>query len=356
MPKKQTTGLVIGKFMPMHQGHELLIDFAAHHVDRLFVVVDNVPKDKYKNQYIPAEVRMRWVKDACPKAEVFYIPRVNPQEPHEHPDFWNIWKNSLLNLLPSRPDYVFASEDYGFKLAEALGSIFTVFDVDRYTVHISASEIRSDLSGHWEFLSRAAKPDFLLKICVGGPESTGKSTLAKQLADHFGTVFVPEYARFYVESHNRRMKSKNEEYNLKAEDMLHIARGQIALEHSLLHGAKRLLISDTDVWATTLWSKWLFNGKCDNEIIKLAQQTQYDLYLLTKPDISWKEDDVRYFPKKDDRIRFFKEYEQILKDNKCNYIVIDGSGHQRIENAIKAVEKFLDDRFKYQYLIGRLQK
>ncbi len=353
MKKEKTTGLVLGKFMPLHQGHELLMNFASRYVDRLFIVVDNVPEERYEKEYIAGHIRVAWAQNTCPTAEVFYLPHVNPQEPSEHPQFWKIWKKSLLDLLPTKVDFVFASEEYGFPLADILGSTFIPFDIDRQTVSMSATKLRTDLYTHWEYLSQAAKPYFTMRVCICGPESAGKSTLTKELATHFNTVFTPEYARSYLETNIKKARQDKRTYAISFKDMLPIARGQIALEESLIRYANRLLISDTDTWTTTLWSKWLFDGKCSKEVTKLAEHQRHDLYLLVKPDIGWEKDEIRYTPAEKARKFFFQEYKKMLESNNATVVVIDGKGAKRIKKAIRGVEDVIRERFHYQYFVER---
>ena len=100
--------------MPLHQGHELLLNFARNYVDQLYVVVDRI-----KDEAFSGEQRCKWVKETIPDAQVFFLNQFNPQTPEEHPDFWQIWQTSLISLLPKKPDYVFASETYGFKLRKS---------------------------------------------------------------------------------------------------------------------------------------------------------------------------------------------------------------------------------------------
>jgi NadR type nicotinamide-nucleotide adenylyltransferase len=320
---KKTTGLVLGKFMPLHKGHELLIRFAQNYIDELFIIVDNV-----ENAPIDGEIRCSWVAQSFPAAKVFYIPEPTPQAPENHPDFWNVWKDCISSILPKTPDYLFASEEYGFKLSQVIGSHFVPVDFGRENIPISRSEIRLSPMENWEYLSKQARLHYLKRVCIFGPESTGKSTLAKELATHFHTVWVPEYARFLIEA-------KKE---IVPEDMLTIAKGQIALENALAKDANRILFCDTDPLATTIWSKWLFQ-KCDPEVIQLAQQQQYDLYLLTYPDLEWKEDNVRYFP--DIEKEFFDDCKKVLDHQKKNYAIIKGAGSKRIETALKFISQHL---------------
>ncbi len=183
--------------------------------------------------------------------------------------------------------------------------------------------------------------DRVLKICICGPESTGKSTLAEKLSKHFNTIFVPEYARDYLQEKIDKAKENGEHYEIGFDDLNTIARGQVDLENKLIPQANKILFSDTDVSTTTMWSKWLFEGKCDPEVRRLANENKHDLYLFTYPDISWQKDDMRYFPDQAERDRFFSEYEEMLKAMNANYAVIRGEGSLRVKNAIRAVEDFI---------------
>jgi len=324
---KKTTGLVLGKFMPFHKGHELLLNFANNFVDQLYVVVDPI-----KNEVIPMKKRGEWLQKTIPEIEVIYLTKYHPQEPKEDPNFWQIWQNSLLAILPAKIDYVFASETYGFKLAEILNAQFIPVDLHRKTIPISATKIRENLAQNWDFLADIVKLDFLMRVCIFGPESTGKTTLCQQLATYFNTVYVPEYARLFIETKG----------NFKQQDLINIVRGQIALEKTIAPKAKQILFCDTDPLTTTIWSEWLFNN-CDPEIINLASKTHYNFYLLTDIDLEWKPDQVRYFPEK--RAEFFTSCLNCLEKNKRPYFIINGKGKNRLENAIKIISLKLNKHF-----------
>lgn len=325
--KKKTTGMVLGKFMPLHKGHELLLRFASHYVDKLYVVVD-------WNDVIDGERRCKWVRETVPNAEVFYLNAPHPQAPEEHPDFWNVWRNSLLSIMPQKPDYVFASESYGTKLAEVLDATFIPLDLKRQNIPISATKIRGSLWEQWDYLSIAAKRDYLVRVCIFGPESSGKSTLTHQLAAHYNTVFTPEYARFYIETKGSDLEKK---------DMLHIGQGQVALEDSIAPTASRYLFCDTDPLATTIWSRWFFD-ESDEALLELAQNKTYPLYLVTEPDLPWKDDMVRYFPKQG--AEFFDDCCATLKHYNRNFFTVGGSGEKRLQHALDILESHQDKLFQ----------
>ena len=323
----QTTGLVLGKFLPPHLGHEYLIHFAEKFVDALTVIVGTL-----ENEPIPGDLRFSWMKELFPNSNVVHLTDENPQHPAEHPDFWNIWLRSIRKFIPTGPDYVFASEEYGKKLAEILGAKFIPVDPERSIVPISATEVRNDPLGCWEYLSDCVRPYFTKKICIFGPESTGKSTLTENLAKHYQTKSVKEYARTYIETLDPP---------LNASDFENIARGQLASEKAILRGGQQIVFSDTDLLATILWAEEML-GECPEIIKELAKQQSYDLYLLLKPDVPWVGDKVRYLPHKSEE--FFARCENILNELGRPYVVISGNWRQRFEAARTAVDEILKDQ------------
>lgn len=321
-----TTGMVLGKFLPPHAGHRYLVDFARHYVDELTVVVGSL-----KAEPIPGSTRFEWMRELFlgSGVNVVHLDQELPQEPAEHPNFWKLWENALRPLLPARLDYVFASEDYGWKLAEVLDAQFVPVDIGRSVLPVSGTAIRNEPLKHWQYLPSCVRAHYVRRVCIFGPESTGKSTLANRLAEHFETVAVPEYARTLIESQNGK---------IELTDIPRIAAGQASSEDALARAANRVLICDTDLLLTTIWSHWLFET-CPAEVSDQAVQRQYDLYLLTDVDVPWVEDQVRYLP--EDRRNFFARCESVLQENKCLYRMIRGDWDSRFQQAVGAIRDIL---------------
>lgn len=168
-----------------------------------------------------------------------------------------------------------------------------------------------------------------LKVCIFGPESTGKSTLAENLAGHFKTCFVPEYAKTLIEQQNGK---------ITLADIPRIAKGQMESEDRMLEQADRVLFCDTDLITTTIWSDWLF-GECPAWVREEANRRAYDLYLLTGVDVPWVNDIHRYLP--EDRQAFLDRCVQELDKRNINYVKIMGSWEQRFESACAAVNAIL---------------
>jgi len=319
-------GMLLGKFMPLHKGHVYLIEFAMNYVDELTVVVGTLASEP-----IAGEVRYHWVKEMFPSVNVVHLQDENPQHPHEHPNFWQIWQKSLQEVLPWQPDLVFASEDYGFKLAEVLDAEFMSCDEARSIVPVCGTEIRKNPWDNWEFLPRIVRPYYCRKICIFGPESTGKSTLTKNLATHFKSIAVPEYARTYLECHGT---------DLKFDDIEKIARGQLASEKALIANAEKLIFCDTDVLSSRVWSEFMFN-KCSDWLLQKSLQTEFDLYLLLDVDVPWVNEAVRYLP--NERRTFFNACKETLDKHNKNYCIISGTDWQdRFELALREVNKIGD--------------
>jgi NadR type nicotinamide-nucleotide adenylyltransferase len=173
----------------------------------------------------------------------------------------------------------------------------------------------------------------LTRVILTGPECTAKTTLTVELAKRFGTTYIPEYAREYVEN----LKSKYT-YN----DVVHIALKQVELMEAASQQNIRLLFIDTYLIITKIWFKRVF-GTVPDWIDAEIHKTSNDLYLLCKPDIPWKSDTVRENGGEMREI-LFNEYEQELRQAGIKYAIVDGSGNDRIINAMNRVKEFLSNK------------
>ncbi len=174
----------------------------------------------------------------------------------------------------------------------------------------------------------------LVKIVLFGPESTGKTTLSRQLATHYNTLWVPEYAREYLQN-----KWDREQKPCEPKDLLPIAKGQIASENKLSEKVTQLLICDTDLLETKVYSEAYYLGSCDSELEKYALQNTYDLYLLTYIDVPWEKDDLRDKP--DQRKKMFTYFKNALDENNRPYVIIKGTKEERLKMAIKEIDQLL---------------
>jgi NadR type nicotinamide-nucleotide adenylyltransferase len=180
----------------------------------------------------------------------------------------------------------------------------------------------------------------LKKVVIIGPESTGKSSLAAELAEHYETDWVPEFAREYLLSNGK-------EYTY--EDLLTIAKGQLSLEdeytekleeHSLPlleDGGHIPLFIDTDMYVMKVWSEFVF-GNCHRFILDNIVSRKYDLYLLCNVDLPWIKDELREYPDLETRQKLYYIYKDIMVNQSTPWIDISGNYEQRLATAIKAVD------------------
>ncbi|MEO9659668.1 MAG: ATP-binding protein [Maribacter dokdonensis] len=178
------------------------------------------------------------------------------------------------------------------------------------------------------------QPSDVLKVVLFGPESTGKTTLSEQLARHYHTVWVPEYAREYLQD-----KWNNERKTCEPHDLLPIAEGQMCLENKLAKKATDILICDTDLLETKVYSEAYYIGNCDPILEKYALQNTYDLYLLTYIDIPWEADDLRDKP--NEREKMFNYFKDTLEKYGKNFITLKGDKKQRLNKAINHIDTLL---------------
>jgi NadR type nicotinamide-nucleotide adenylyltransferase len=174
----------------------------------------------------------------------------------------------------------------------------------------------------------------IVKVVLFGPESTGKTTLSQQLARHYNTVWAPEYAREYLQN-----KWNNYRKTCEASDLIPIAIGQMKLENDLAKKADKVLICDTDLLETKVYSQEYYGGFVDKELDKAAKVNEYDLYFLTYIDTPWEADDLRDRPNQ--RQKMFDAFEKALKEHDKNYIILKGDKKTRLKTAIKAIDKIL---------------
>lgn len=181
------------------------------------------------------------------------------------------------------------------------------------------------------------KPINLVKVVLFGPESTGKTTLSSQLARHYHTVWAPEFAREYLQD-----KWNNERKTCEASDLIPIAKGQMKLENNLAKKADKILICDTDLLETKVYSEEYYGGFVDPTLDEAANNNTYDLYLLTYIDTPWEADDLRDRPEL--RLEMFKAFEKALKTHNRPYILLKGDKETRLKKAVAAIDKIMAEK------------
>lgn len=327
------TGVTIGKFMPLHKGHELMLDFGVAMLDKMNIVVSG-----NENDVIPLMVRYNWVRAKYknnPNVKVHYHIDDSP-EPKDidengtvlDTDFQEYWKNELKRLVPKATHFV-SSDMYGKTMAEILGIKWLPVDPKREMVNISGTEIRNDPTTFFNYISDVAKPYFMKNIAIVGPESSGKSTMIGQLADYFGSEIVNEYGRTLSEVKGNDMTK---------EDFLDIMNGQQALIDIVSNNAMSpFVFIDTEAYTTYLFSK-IYLGEHMDEILQFGHEQDIDHYIVLSPDVEWVDDGTRVLGDQDKRQEFFEHMVDILtKQNKSFEVVENTDYSERFWEAVDAV-------------------
>jgi len=171
-----------------------------------------------------------------------------------------------------------------------------------------------------------------IKICLFGPESSGKSTLSQKLSQHYNAPLVPEYAREYLQD-----LWDKEQKICRPKDILPIAAGQMVLENKAVQKAEKLVICDTDLLTTKVYSEAYYQGWCPDILTQIALENQYDLYILTYIDTPFTQDDLRDRPEQ--REEMFTIFKNALEQYKRPYILVKGDVATRMKTAIAAIKK-----------------
>lgn len=301
--KAYRSGLVVGKFAPLHNGHMLVVDRAMELCQRVWVV-------SYSNPELPdynAERREAWLTACFPDANVLVVTPARlaswlngievPVTPaNDDPDAAQREFVATLcaRVLGSHVEAVFTSEDYGAGFATHLTRRFRDMDPGAPQVHhvmvdrarsavpVSASQLRRNLWAHWHFLPPPVARSLVRRIALLGGESSGKTALASRLAEELGTRWVPEYGRALWEAKRGA---------LLYGDMTRIAHEQIGREEAALDAARGFVFCDTSPLTTLFYSRQIF-GRAEPEL-ELAAQRPYSVVVLCAPDFPFVQDGTR---------------------------------------------------------------
>jgi len=167
----------------------------------------------------------------------------------------------------------------------------------------------------------------MIRVAITGPESSGKTTLARQLSEELGGAFIPEFAREYL--------NKTEgTYNFS--DLDNIAKGHL---NRIEKSQNSIQIIDTDFCVMKIWSEYRF-GKTSTYIEKLLNKNMFDFHFLCPPEVTWEHDPLRENP--DDREELFQSYVELLNDLEFKYHIISGTIDQRLEKCLRIIHDRLN--------------
>lgn len=349
VPERVERGLVVGKFCPLHCGHERLIDFAATRCQQLLVIGWSQPGFAGYG----AARRERWLRTRFPQATVAVLddarlaalceqhglpPRVLPRDDdseHVQREF-TAWL--CMRLYDGPVQAVFTGEDYGDGFAAALAAHFNApvqhqrLERSLDAGQASGTQLRADPHAHGRSLSPQVYAAYVQRVAFIGGESTGKTTLARGLAERMGTQWVPEYGRTLWEAQGGE---------LHPQDLLRIVEEQPRGEDAASLSAKRWLFCDTTPLVTLGYSNWMF-GTAPDALLQAATRP-YDLLFLCAPDIAFDQDGTRVGEAF--RARQHAWYLEQLQARGLPFVLLEGDLETRIARVQAELAKRADNRF-----------
>jgi NadR type nicotinamide-nucleotide adenylyltransferase len=319
-------GLTLGKFAPLHKGHQLLIETALNEVDELIVLI----YEAKMTTEISLATRARWIEILYPEVKVIRG-ESGPELTGDTPEIRAMQEDYIVNVLGIRGiTHFYSSEFYGEHMSKALGAVNRIVDTSRGQIPISATSIRSNPSLGRDWLDPIVYRDTISNyVFLGGP-GTGKSTIVERLAQAHNTNFMPEYGREYWEKYavNRR---------LSAHQLLELALIHIQKEDSLLETSNQYLFTDTNALTTALFSNY-YHGFALPALEKLARSCfkRYTGVFLCDSDFP--------FPDTEDRSgeanrNFLQEKtKEALKEMGIAFTLLSGPIEKRVDTVSKVMK------------------
>ncbi|WP_103997101.1 AAA family ATPase [Paenibacillus sp. UNC499MF] len=312
-----TTGFTLGKFAPLHRGHQLMIETAIEENDEVIVLIYDSPEVTD----VPLPVRAGWIRKLYPGVEVIEA-WDGPAESGYTPEIQKMHEEHILALLGGRKiTRFYSSERYGEHVSAALGAQNRQVDPGRLKVPVSGTRVRHDPYGRRGYVDPVVYRDLITKVVFLGAPSTGKTTLASYLADLHGTSWMPEYGREYWAEHQTGRR-------LSKEQLLEIAEGHVQREERLTEEADKFVFVDTDA-RTTLRFSMYYHGEALPRLHELAEAAaaRYDLVFVCDTDIPY--DDTWDRSGDAQRNLFQKQILADLNVRRIPYFVLRGTLEER---------------------------
>ena len=324
----KTHGLTLGKFAPLHKGHQLVIETALVEMDEVSILIYDAPE----TISIPLNIRSHWIKLLFPLVKVIEA-WDGPTEVGDTPEIKRKHENFIIEQLQvSGITHFYSSEFYGEHMSIALGAINRLVNPSRNIVPISGMKIRENPFLYREYISPIVYQDLITNVVFLGAPSTGKTTIASKIADEYKTVWMTEYGREYWEKYQVNRK-------LSLEQLVEIGEGHLERENELLYQANQYLFTDTNAITTFMFSMH-YHQAVHNRLAELANlaQSRYDLVFLCDIDIPY--DDTWDRSGNVSRKTFQKQIIGDLLTRKIPFIILSGDLKTRVAKIKNVLSKF----------------
>jgi len=342
--------LVIGKFYPPHLGHAHLIEEARKRsgdVRLVTIVLGN------RFESISVEKRTTWLQDHFSyyrrDMSIIGMPNDCPED-YDSPEIWfaqvELMRHALLTIRGGHSvAKVFSSEEYGSELAEMFGAKHELIDINRDTFKISGTAVRDNLEENWKMLIPEARHDLATRIIVVGAESSGTTTLAEGLTEHYRKQFpsvrdVPEYGRTFTESWLNTLQTVSPSATMadldwKSSDFDGIASVQMSIENAAAQESP-IVIADTDSLATSVWHE-RYTG-----IEKIYPYVPHrDLYIITDHQgVDFHDDGYR--DGEHLRAEMTEDFKRLLTHQNQSWILATGDHERRMKTAIATIDQIIE--------------
>lgn len=321
-------GLVLGKFYPLHSGHQAVIRTAQRACERVTIEILGASVET-----IPLDVRASWLREEHPTARVVSAIDDAPID-FDDADIWDLHMPIIEELLDEPVDAVFTSEPYGIELARRLAAERVRVDPGRLTNPVSGTAIRDDVIGNWAELPPSVRAWFTQRVVVLGAESTGSTTLSMALAQSFATEWVPEYGRTYsvLRPGGPNARWRSDEFDLVMDRQIEYER------RAQRRTPTPLLVCDTDALATTIWHE-RYVGPCPEHLVERAARHRPLAYVLTGDEIPFVQDGLR----DGEHLRHAMQhrFRDVLTAQSVPWIEVRGAVDHRVAAARALIEPLL---------------
>lgn len=327
-------GMYGGSFNPLHLGHVRAIIEAANQCKKLYVVL-SVTKD---SKEINHKERLMWLKNITrdmSNVEVFEIFDNNTDKKIYN---WDSGIKQVKEYIKKKIDAIFVGSDYlGTNIWENAYPDSKIIYFDRSIIDISSTKIRSNPYKYYEYLPKIVQKYYVKKICFIGTESTGKSTLVRNLAKVYNTEYVEEKGRNVCDEAGGINNMQKKDYY----DILFRHKEE---ERKKLLNANKVLLIDTDSLITQYYFNFEFKSKDFEKITEsISKINNYDLYLFLEPDVKWVQDGTRDTGDKVIRNKNNEILKKLLNKNNIKYVSIKGTYQERYKKAIKLINNLIEN-------------